>query len=345
MVERKYKMSKTFIIAEVSANHAGDKDIAKRIISIAKECGADAVKIQTYTADTLTIDCKSDIFLVKAESWKGQYLYDLYKQAYTPWEWQAELKAYADEIGIELFSTPFDKSSVDFLETLDVAMYKIASFEAIDYPLVEYVASKQKPMIISTGISSLDEIEEVINVCKSVGNDDITILKCTSSYPATLSEMNVSTIKDMVKRFAPLGVKVGLSDHSKSVIPAVTAVALGATVIEKHLMLDDAPASADSVFSLTPDMFKDMVNAVRDAEKALGEVTYTYNESNRAFARSLFAVKDIKAGEQLTEKNIRSIRPGQGLHPKHYNEVLGKVARVDIERGTPLSFEVIDENF
>ena len=334
--------NRVYIIAEMSANHCGDKELAKKIIKKAKEIGADAVKIQTYTADTITIDCDKDIFMTKFDSlWAGQTLYNLYHKAYTPWEWQGELKAYADEIGIDFFSTPFDYTAVDFLESINVPMYKIASFEAIDYPLIKYAARHKKPMIISVGISSYDEIQGAIDACKSVGNNDITILKCTSAYPAKVEDMNLLTIKDMYEKFAPQGVKIGLSDHSMSIVPPVTAVALGATVIEKHLTLDRRLGGEDSGFSLNADEFAAMIKAVRETEKALGKVDYSINENNRKFARSLFVVKDIKKGEKFTPENIRSIRPSNGLHPKFYEEILGKTAACDLEFGTPLKEEFI----
>jgi len=332
--------NKTFIIAEMSANHCGKIDLAKKIISEAKQCGADAIKLQTYTADTMTIDCREEAFKVSGGTlWDGKYLYDLYQEAQTPWEWQKELKRYADSIGIELFSTPFDRTAVDFLESLGVARYKIASFEAVDYPLVKYAASKGKPMIISIGISSLDEIQSVIDVCKSVGNQDITILKCTSAYPAKSEDMNLLTIKDMGEKFRPQGVRIGLSDHTMSIETVVAGVALGATVIEKHFTLDRSLGGADAAFSLEPDEFKRMVQAVRNAEALLGRVDYSVNMHNRRFARSLFVVNDIKKGDLLTEENIRSIRPGAGMHPKYYEEVLGKTARKDLKRGEPLKTE------
>lgn len=333
-------LNRVYIIAEMSANHCGDKELAKKIIKTAKEIGADAVKMQTYTADTITIDCRDKIFMTKEDGlWAGQTLYDLYKKAYTPWEWQGELKNYADEIGIDLFSTPFDFTAVDFLESINVPMYKIASFEAIDYPLIKYAARHKKPMIISVGISSFDEIQEAVDACKSVGNNDITLLKCTSAYPAKLEDMNLNTIKDMYEKFAPQGVKIGLSDHSMSIVPPITAVALGAKVIEKHLTLDRALGGEDSGFSLNADEFAQMVKAVRDTEKVLGKVDYTVNLANRQSARSLFVVKDIKKGEKFTKENIRSIRPSNGLHPRYYEEVLGKTANQDLKFGTPLSLE------
>ena len=332
--------NKVYIIAEMSANHCGNKELAKKIIKTAKEIGADAVKMQTYTADTITIDCRDKIFMTQEDGlWAGQTLYDLYKKAYTPWEWQGELKNYADAIGIDLFSTPFDFTAVDFLESINVPMYKIASFEAIDYPLIKYAARHKKPMIISVGISSFDEIQEAVDACKSVGNNDITLLKCTSAYPAKLEDMNLNTIKDMYEKFAPQGVKIGLSDHSMSIVPPITAVALGAKVIEKHLTLDRALGGEDSGFSLNADEFAQMVKAVRDTEKVLGKVDYTVNQANRQSARSLFVVKDIKKGEKFTKENIRSIRPSNGLHPRYYEEVLGKTANQDLKFGTPLSLE------
>ncbi len=331
----------TYIIAEISANHCGDINLAKEIIKSAKEIGADAVKVQTYTADTITIDCQNEEFQINDEGnlWQGENLYSLYQKAYTPWEWQGELKKFADEVGIDFFSTPFDYTAVDFLESINVPIYKIASFEAIDYPLIKYAASKGKPMIISVGISSFEEIQEAINACKSVGNDDITILKCTSAYPARLEDMNLNTIKNMYEKFESQGVKIGLSDHSMSIIPPVTAVALGAKVIEKHFTLDRALGGADSAFSLNPTEFEQMVNAVRATEKVLGNVDYTVNKINRKFARSLYIVKDIKKGEKFTPENIRSIRPSNGLHPKYYEKILGKTATRDLKFGTPMKEE------
>lgn len=326
-----------FIIAEMSANHCGDKDLAFKIIKAAKECGADAIKVQTYTADTITIDCRDEIFMTRDDGlWAGQSLYELYQKAYTPWQWQADLKAYADEIGIEFFSTPFDFSAVDFLESINVSRYKIASFEAMDYPLIRYAAKHKKPMIISTGVNTIDEIYEAIDACKSVGNHDITILKCTSNYPAQIEDMNIATISDMISRFAPLGVKVGLSDHSMSLEVPITAVALGASVIEKHFTLDRALGGEDSGFSLNKDEFSAMAQAVKNAYKALGKVDYSFSEQNRKYARSLFVTKDIKKGEILTPQNIRSIRPAQGLHPRYYEQAIGKKATKDLKFAKPL---------
>ena len=330
-----------YIIAEMSANHCGDKTLAKKIIKSAKEIGADAVKIQTYTADTITINSNNPEFQIKGGLWDGNNFYSLYQKAYTPWEWQGELKEYADSIGIDFFSTPFDYTAVDFLESINVPKYKIASFEAIDYPLIKYAAKLGKPMIISTGISSLDEIQGAVDACKSVGNNDITLLKCTSSYPAQLEDMNIITIKDMIEKFSPQGVKIGLSDHSMNIEPVVCAVALGAEVIEKHLTLDRSLGGEDSGFSLNLNEFEEMIKAVRNAQRSLGHIDYSVKEKNRFFARSLYVVKDIKKGEKFTSENIRSIRPSKGLHPKYYEEVLGKTAKTDLKFATPLSYNDI----
>lgn len=327
---------KTFIIAEMSANHCGDFDLAKRIILAAKQAGADAVKIQTYTADTITIDSKREEFQIRGGLWDGRYLYELYQKASTPWQWQAALKAYSDEIGISFFSTPFDKTAVDFLEQMAVPMYKIASFEAFDYPLIRYAAARKKPMIISTGVSTLDEIQGAVDACHSVGNNDVTLLKCTSAYPARLEDMNLRTIRDMIERFGPQGAKVGISDHSMSIVPVVAAVALGACVIEKHVTLDRALGGEDGGFSLNVDEFAAMVRAVRNTEKALGRVSYDVNEANRKFARSLYVVKPVHKGERLTETNVRSVRPNVGLPPGCLDDVIGRVAVRDLSFGEPL---------
>ena len=331
-----------YIIAEMSANHCGDLDLAKKIVAAAKEAGADAVKIQTYTADTITIDSKRDEFLIKEGLWKGRYLYELYQKASTPWEWQPILKKYADEIGIPLFSTPFDKTAVDFLEKMNVPMYKIASFEAFDYPLIRYAAKCGKPMIISTGISTIEEIQGAIDACKQVGNNDITLLKCTSAYPAKVEDMNLATIRDMIDRFGPQGVKIGFSDHSMSIVPPVTAVALGARVIEKHFTLDRALGGEDSGFSLNADEFAAMVKAVRDAESAVGRPSYEVSQLNRRGGRSLYASKDIRKGEVFTTNNVRSVRPSFGLHPKYYDVVLGRKATVDLAFGSPLKLSDVE---
>ncbi len=330
-------MNKTFIIAELSANHNHKKEIALESIKAAKEAGADAVKIQTYTADTITLNCDNEYFQINQGTlWDGTTLYKLYQQAYTPWEWHKELFDYAKEIGIPLFSTPFDKTAVDFLEEMNNPIIKIASFELVDIPLIEYAASKGKPMIMSTGIATLQEIQEAVDSCCKVGNNDITLLKCTSSYPAPLNEANLLTIPDMQKRF---GCKVGLSDHSTGNIAACTAVALGAKVIEKHFIIDRSIGGPDAAFSMTKGEFAEMVKRVRETEECLGRVSYELSDkmkNNRKFARSLFACANIKKGEVFTEKNIRSVRPGDGCSPKYLPELLGKVSDRDYKFGEPI---------
>lgn len=334
--------SSTFIIAELSANHGHDINIAKQTIKAAKEAGADAIKIQTYTADTLTIDCDNDYFKLSSGTiWDGRTFYDLYSEAYTPWEWQKELMEYANELGLLFFSTPFDKTAVDFLEELNVPVYKVASFEIMDIPLIEYIASKGKPVIMSTGVASLSDIEEAVKACKRIGNDQIILLKCTSSYPAKIEDANLNTIPNMKETF---GVEVGLSDHTLGITVPVVSIALGAKVIEKHFILDKLIGGPDASFSLEPKEFKQMVEAVRDAEKALGKVDYSMTDkkrNSRLFGRSLFVVKDVKVGEIFTEENVRSIRPSNGLAPKCLKEIVGKVAKMDIRRGTPVSWDII----
>ena len=329
----------TFIIAEMSANHNGKLSLALDTIKAAKEAGADAVKIQTYTADTLTLNCDNIYFqLNQGTLWDGMTFYKLYQQAYTPWEWHKELFDYAKELEIPLFSTPFDKTAVDFLEQLSNPIMKIASFELVDTPLIEYAASKGRPMIMSTGIATLEEIEDAVNACRRVGNNDITLLKCTSAYPAPLSEANLMTIPDMAKRF---NCKVGLSDHTTGDTGACTAVALGASVIEKHFIIDRSIGGPDSAFSMQKDEFSEMVRRVRETESCLGTVSYVLSEKmkkNRKFARSLFACKDIKKGEVFTEENIRSVRPGDGCSPKFLSELLGKVCDRDYKFGEPIVY-------
>lgn len=330
-----------YIIAEMSANHAGDIENAKAIIRAAKEAGADCVKLQTYTPDTLTIDCDNEYFRVSEGTWDGENLYHLYEKAYTPWEWHKELKEEADRLGIDFFSTPFDKTSVDFLEELGVDFYKIASFEMVDIPLVEYVASKGKPIIMSTGMSDLGEIEDAVNAVRGQGNEQLVLLRCASAYPAITDQMNLKTMQNMAEVFH---VPVGLSDHSMGSVGAIAAVALGAKVIEKHFCLDRAIENPDSSFSMNPEEFAQMVKDIRQTEKAIGRVSYgmtKQEESNMVFRRSIFCVKDIKKGEVLTEENVRVIRPGYGMKPKYYPEVLGRTALHDIKRGTPLSFDDI----
>lgn len=336
--------NKTFIIAELSANHGHSIEIAKESIRVAKECGADAVKIQTYTADTLTLNCDNKYFQIDTGTiWDGTTLYKLYQEAYTPWEWHKELFDYANEIGIEIFSTPFDKTAVDLLEELDTPIYKIASFEINDIPLIEYAASKGKPMIISTGVGTEEEIKEAVEACKRMGNNDITLLQCTSQYPAKLEDANLVMIRDLAERF---GVKSGLSDHTMGSLVATTAVAMGATVVEKHFIVDRNIGGPDSSFSMTPDEFKEMVENIRNVEKMIGNVSYEITEKKKKsfkFKRSLFISKDIKKGEILTEENIRSVRPSDGISPKYYHEVLGKKASRDLKFGEPLKFEDIEE--
>lgn len=335
--------SPAYIIAEMSANHAGNIENAKKIIHAAKEAGADCVKIQTYTADTITIDCDKPYFHIGEGTWNGENLYQLYQKAYTPWEWQAELKKEAESVGLDFFSTPFDKSSVDFLEDIGIGFYKIASFEIVDIPLIKYVASKGKPIIMSTGMSTLAEIEDAVNAVRSQGNDQLALLRCASAYPAITDEMNLLTMKNMAEVF---GVPTGLSDHSMGSVGAVTAVAMGAKIIEKHFCLDRAIDNPDASFSMNPEEFAQMVRDVRQAEKAIGRVSYGPTEqekSNVTFRRSVFCVKDIKKGEKITEENIRVIRPGHGLAPKYYEELLGQVALMDIERGTPMKHSMVGD--
>lgn len=330
-----------YIIAEMSANHAGDISRAKEIIHAAKEAGADCIKIQTYTPDTLTIDCDNSYFHISDGTWNGENLYQLYQKAYTPWEWQKELFEEAKKTEIDFFSTPFDNTSVDFLEEIGIGFYKIASFELVDIPLIEYVASKGKPMILSTGMATLAEIDEAVEAVKKRGNRNFALLRCASAYPAITDEMNLRTMQNMGDTF---GVPYGLSDHSMGSVGAVTAVALGASIIEKHFCLDRSIENPDSTFSMNPMEFKQMVHDIRQAERAIGSVKYGPSEqekNNLQFRRSIFCVKDIQEGEKLTEENIRIIRPGYGLAPKFYKDVLGQTALEDIQKGTPLAFEMI----
>ena len=333
----------TFIIAELSANHNHKFDLAVETIKAAKRAGANAIKLQTYTADTITLDCKADDFKIKQGTiWDGKYLYDLYKEAYTPWEWHKELFRVAIEEGLICFSSPFDKTAVDFLENLNTPAYKIASFEITDIQLIEYVASKGKPVIISTGIAGLEDIELALETCKKIGNEQVILLKCTSSYPAPIDESNLVMIPEMARRF---GVITGLSDHTMGITAPIVAVTLGAKVIEKHFILDRAFGGPDASFSLNESEFTSMVKAVREAEIAGGKVDYTLTDKmlkSREFSRSLYVVEDIKVGELITEKNVRSIRPGYGLHPKFYYDILQRKAKIDLVKGTPLNKEHID---
>ncbi len=333
-----------FIIAELSANHNHKFDIAVETIKAAKEAGADAIKLQTYTADTITIDCDNEYFKINEETiWDGKTLYELYKEAYTPWEWQPKLKKIAEDIGLICFSSPFDKTAVDFLENINVPAYKIASFEITDIALIEYVASKGKPVIISTGIATKDDITEAVNACHRMNNNQIALLKCSSSYPAPFEEINLKTLPDLKDRFKTI---IGLSDHTIGNSVAIASVALGTKIIEKHFILDRKLGGLDAFFSIEPQEFKIMVQSIREVEKSLGNITYELSEKskkNRKFSRSLFAVKDIEGGELLTEKNIRSIRPGYGMHPKYYKEVIGKKAVKKIKKGIPLDWYLIKD--
>lgn len=335
--------SSVFIIAELSANHGQDINIAKKTIKAAKEAGADAIKIQTFTADTITIDCDNDYFkLNQGTIWDGRTLYNLYNEAHTPWEWHKELMDYANELDITCFSSPFDKTAVDFLETLDVPAYKIASFEITDIPLIEYTASKKKPIIISTGIATLGEIDEAVSACRRVGNNQIILLKCTSAYPAKIEDANLLTMNNLKETF---NVEVGLSDHTLGATVPIVSVALGAKVIEKHFILDKNIGGPDASFSLDKQEFKFLVDSVRDAEKALGKIDYELTAKkmkSREFSRSLFVVEDIKEGEPFTENNVKSIRPGYGLKPKYEKVVLGEKAKNDISKGTPMSWDIIE---
>lgn len=328
-----------YIIAEMSANHAGSMERALELIHAAKDAGADCVKIQTYTADTMTIDCHNEYFQIEKGTWEGENLYGLYQKAYTPWEWQEKLRDEAAKVGIDFLSTPFDPLSVAFLEELGVHFYKIASFELVDIPLLECVAAKNKPIVMSTGMGTLEEIQEAVDAIYSTGNRQLALMKCSSAYPAKPEEMNLRTIQDLKERF---GVPVGLSDHSMGAFSAATAVAMGANLIEKHFCISRAVKNPDAVFSMEPQEFRQMVEQVREVEQAMGTVCYgvtRQEESNACFRRSLFVVQDIAAGETLTPENIRSIRPAYGLKPKHYQEVLGRTAKRALKRGTPLSFE------
>ena len=332
----------TYIIAEMSANHNQDFNLAVKIIEAAKEAGADAIKLQTYTPDTITIDCRHEYFQIKQGTiWAGRNLYDLYGEAYTPWEWQPKLKEIANDLGLDFFSTPFDHTAVEFLEEMKVPSYKIASFELVDLPLIRRIAQTGKPIIMSTGMASLAEIDEAVRTIREAGGKQLALLKCSSAYPAPPDEMNLRTIPHLAAAF---GLPVGLSDHTLGIAVPVAAVALGACIIEKHFTLSREMPGPDSAFSLEPHEFKAMVKAVHTAERALGVVHYGVSEreaKSRLFRRSLFVVQDMKAGEIFTEENVRSIRPGHGLPPKYLNEVLGKQAKQDIARGTPLTWKVL----
>ena len=330
-----------YIVAEMSANHNHDFDQAKKIIEAAKEAGADAIKLQTYSPDTMTINVRNKFFQIKGTIWEGKNLYDLYEEACTPWEWQPKLKKIAEELNLDLFSTPFDQTAVDYLERLDMPAYKIASFELVDLPLIRRIAETGKPAILSTGMASLAEIDEAVKVFRETGGDQIALLKCTSAYPAPLAEMNLRTIPHLAEVF---DVPVGISDHTIGLEATIAAAALGACIVEKHFTLSRDACGPDSSFSIEPDEFKAMVKAIRNTEKALGRVNYETTEREKpstVFRRSLFVVKDMKANSEFTEENVRSIRPGFGLHTRHLDEVLGQKSKRAISKGTPLDWDLI----
>ena len=341
-LQDKIKNHETYVIAEMSANHAGSLERAKEIIYAAKESGADCIKLQTYTPDTITLNCNNSYFYIEDGTWKGKNLHQLYSEAYTPWEWQPELKKVADNIGIDFFSTPFDKTAVDFLEDMKVEFYKIASFELVDIPLIDYVASKKKPIVLSTGMGTIEEISDAVNMIRKYHND-IVLLKCSSAYPAISSEMNLATMIDMKKRFK---CSVGLSDHSMGSLGAVAAVAMGASVIEKHFCLSREIDNPDSSFSMEPKEFADMVHDIHLVEKAQGKIVYgcTPQEQNSViFRKSIFVSDNIKQGEIFTEENIRVVRPCSGMLPKYYSKVLGQKAARDISFGEPLDDAMIEK--
>lgn len=335
--------SPVYVIAEISANHNQDFAQAVRIIEAAKEAGADAVKLQTYTPDTITLQSNRECFQVGGGTlWDGRSLYDLYGQAYMPWDWQPKLKTLAENLGMQCFSSAFDASAVDFLETMNVPAHKVASFELVDLPLIQKMAATGKPLIMSTGMATIEEIEEAVKTARNAGAKQIALLKCTSAYPSPPEEMNLRTIPELARRF---NVPVGLSDHTMGIAVPVAAASLGACIIEKHFTLARAAGGPDSAFSLEPAEFKAMVEAVRTAEKALGQVQFgvsPHESPSRVFRRSLFVVRDLKKGEKFTAENVRSIRPGNGMHTRHLPEVLGKTAAVDIARGTPLSWDLLN---
>ncbi len=332
----------TYIVAELSANHQQEYEQAEKLVHAAKEVGADAVKLQTYTPDTLTIQSEEEAFQVSGGTlWDGTTLYDLYGEAYTPWEWQPKLKAVADELQIDLFSSAFDASAVDFLEEMAIPAYKVASFEIVDIPLIERISQTGKPVILSTGMSTIAEIDEAVQAARHAGAAQIALLKCTSAYPAPPEDMNLRAIPHLMATF---GVPVGLSDHTLGIAAPVAAVSLGASIVEKHFTLSRDIPGPDSAFSLEPEEFQEMVGAIRMAEKALGEVKFERTPAEAksiVFRRSLFVVKDVKAGETFTQENVRSIRPGYGLHTRHLKVVLGRRAAHNIKRGTPLAWELV----
>lgn len=341
-MHEKIKKNEVYIIAEMSANHAGDINNAYKIIREAASAGADCVKIQTYTADTLTIDCDKEDFKIKGGLWDGNTLYSLYEEAYTPWEWQADLKAECERCGVDFLSTPFDKTAVDFLEEIGVEAYKIASYELVDIPLIKYAASKGKTMIISCGMGSKEEIEEAIEACRSVGNDDIVLLKCCSEYPAVIEDMNLSLIRKMEEDF---GVPIGLSDHSEGFFADELAVAAGAKIIEKHVCISKDIKNPDSDFSMEMVEFKKMIDRIGTVSTIMGKAKYELTrreEEGKSGRRSLYLVENIKAGEKFTEDNVRSIRPSFGLKPKYIDSIIGRTAKADYVRGTALRWDMVN---
>jgi pseudaminic acid synthase len=333
--------SPVFIIAELSANHNGSLDNALETIKAAKRAGADCIKLQTYTADTITLDSDKEDFVIKGTIWDGKKLHTLYQEAYTPWEWHEQIYRVAKEEGLICFSSPFDNTAVDLLESLHSPAYKIASFEITDIPLIEYVASKGKPVIISTGIAQQEDIELALDACHRMGNYDIALLKCTSSYPAPIEEANMCMVKDLAERYNVIS---GLSDHTMGSTVPIVATVFGAKIIEKHFIIDRSIGGPDASFSMNEEEFTAMVKAVREAEKASGLVDYTLTEKQakgRDFSRSLYIAENIKEGEIFTDKNLRSVRPGFGLHPKHFNEIIGKKSNQDLEKGTPMKLNYI----
>lgn len=342
----RFKMNEngdTFIIAEISANHMQNYDRAVEIIKKAAWAGADAVKLQTYTPNTITLDCDNEYFQIKQGTiWDGTTLHKLYEKAYTPWEWHSNLKEIAEELGMIFFSSPFDFTAVDFLEGLNVPAYKIASFEMNDIPFIEYIASKGKPIIMSTGISRLSDIQDALDACRRVGNENIILLKCTSAYPSPVEEINLKTIPNMSETFNCL---TGLSDHTLGTAVSLGGVAIGAKVIEKHLTLRRNDGGADSAFSMEPEEFKQMVDDIRIIEKALGSISYDLSykqKKSREHSRSLFIVDEIKKGENFTKENLKSIRPGFGIETKYINDIVGRKAKLDIKRGTPMSWDLVE---
>ena len=338
-MSKPFKKNSTFIVAELSANHNNNFDLTVKTIEAMAKSGADAVKVQTYTADSLALDVDNKYFgPLKEGLWKGQRRYDLYKVGSMSWDWQPKLKKIAEKLGLVFFSSPFDFAAVDFLEKMNVPIYKVASPEINDIPLIRYIASKRKPIIFSSGMASLEDIELAFKTCREEGNNNISILKCTSQYPAPIEMANLATIADMKERF---GVEVGVSDHTMGDIVSIVAVSLGAKIIEKHFILDRKLGGPDSAFSMEPQEFKKMADNVRLAEKSLGKVDYNLTDKNKKRRRSLFVSEDIEKGEKLTEKNIRSVRPGYGLPPKYFEKIIGKKAKKKISKGTPLNMELL----